>query len=35
VARKEGQVREITESEYFENLRKRIRDLRARKERGE
>lgn len=34
LARKEGQVREITESEYFENLRKRIRDLRARKERG-
>jgi methyl-accepting chemotaxis protein len=35
LARKENQVREITESEYFENLQKRIRDLRARKEHGE
>jgi len=34
VARKEGQVREITESEYFENLRRRIQNLRERKEQG-
>ncbi|RJP49084.1 MAG: HAMP domain-containing protein [Anaerolineaceae bacterium] len=35
LARKEGQVREITESEYFENLSSRVRDLRTRKEQGE
>ncbi len=35
LARKEGQVREITESEYFENLSRHVRDLRAKKEQGE
>lgn len=35
LARKESQVREITESEYFEGLQKRVRDLRARNEKGE
>ncbi len=34
LARKEGQVREITESEYFENLSRRVQDLRERKGQG-
>jgi methyl-accepting chemotaxis protein len=34
LASKENQVREITESEYFENLSRRVLDLRARKEQG-
>jgi len=35
LARKENQVREITETEYFENLSKRVRDLSTRKEKSE
>jgi methyl-accepting chemotaxis protein len=35
LARKEHQVREITESEYFENLSKRVKEMRAKKEQGE